>query len=270
MPGRAVVLTVLLSALPAASTEAQMATRQSTLSMQLSWLHEQQQNAQVSPLRYAGTGSGPGVAYHTETDRWRAGLSVAYASAQLRSDISRDQEHTGDSRWLVLRIPYERRVSGAAASRSGLRLGAQLAGDLLYRDHSYSRMLSTEHFIDAFVWLGVLAGWQGQLVPGWRFQYHSALPVLGLVWRTPYTGAKYMPRAQITAPGTWLAFDHQVSLTHALSGAFDVRASYQLHLLRHDDTWDLASISNRMSIGLDWHLRRPVNLSARSPAGGAQ
>ncbi len=270
MPSRVILLAALVSALLVESLEAQRSPRSSVIGTDIFWLHNREQNEQLSPLRYAGAGSGFAVAYRTETDDWRAGLSVTYASTQLRSGISRNQEHTGAARRLLLSLPYERRVSGRAARVSGITLGAQLAGDLLYRDHNYSSILPTEQFIDAFVWLAVSADWQGQLVAGWRLHYHAALPLLGVAWRTPYTGAKYMPHAQLTLPNNLLALENRISLSRQMSRALDFRASYELQLLRHEATWDLATASNRIGIGLDWHVRRPATLPGNKATGGAQ
>jgi hypothetical protein len=269
MPAREILLAAVVPALLAASVAAQSA-RSSALGADIFWLHNREQNQQVSPLRYAGAGLGVALTYSTGTDVWRGGVHMAFASAELRSGISQNQEHVGSAKRLELSLPYERHAFAAGSRLAGVTLGAQLTGDLLYRNHTYSTNLSTEHFIDAFAWLAVSAGWQGAMGPGWRLRYHVALPLLGVVWRTPYTGAKYMPSAQLTLPNTLLAPESRIALTRPLSGALDLRASYELRLLRHEATWDLATASHRIGMGLDWHIRRPVPTSASRMKGDAR
>ena len=269
MSGRVTLLAAVLPAFLVTPLDAQSA-RGSSIGVALFWLHNREQNQQVSPLRYAGAGSGVALTYSTGTAVWRGGLHIMFASSELRSGISQNQEHVGSAKRLELSLPYERHAFAADSRLAGITLGAQLTGDLLYRSQTYSTMLSTEHFIDAFTWLAVSAGWQGSLGAHWRLRYRAAVPLLGVVWRTPYTGAKYMPGAQLTLPNTLLALENRIALTRALSGAIDFRAFYELRLLRHKATWDLANASNRIGLGLDWRVRRPVNTSASRSIGGAK
>ena len=267
---RITLLAALVSAAWTTSIEAQQTARASTVGAALYWVHNREQNEQVSPLRYAGAGTGFALAYGTGSDDWRTGLQLLYASTQLSTDISNSREHTGRARRLELRIPYQRRVFGGTSRLAGFRLGAQLASDLFYRNHTYSTNLPTEHFIDAFTWLGLVGGWQSRPGAGWQVHYSAALPLVGMVWRTPYTGAKYMPPAQLTLPNTMIGLENRLSFTRRLSAALDFHASYDLRLLRHEATWNLATASQRIGMGLDWYVRRPNHSSATSVREGAQ
>ena len=236
-----------------------MLQAQSTIGLQMFLAHNQEQNAQVSPLRYSGSGFGMGLAYERAGVNWRAGIEVLHSSAPLRSRISRHQEHFGETQRLTVNLPFQRRVFAPSSRLSGFTLGAQLSGDLLYRQQNYSPMLSTEHYVDTFLWLGLSAGWRGALGAGWQVQELATLPVVGVAWRTPYTGAKYAPSAEFTSPGTLLGPHNRIALTHRLSNRFDLRASYELQLLRHESTWNLATTSNRFGLGLDWRLHRSAD-----------
>jgi hypothetical protein len=263
VPNRVILLAAAASAALAASLPAQ-SPASSVIGVDFFWVHNWEQNAQVSPLRYSGAGSAFALAYTTGTADWRAGLHVLYERAQLASGVSQSQEHTGSVRRIELTLPYERRLFGERSRLAGITLGAQLAGNMLYRIQSNSTMLSTEYFIDSFTWLAVAAGWQGNL-GSWRLQYRAALPLLGAAWRTPYTGAKHMPSAQLTLPTTLLGLENRIALSRRLSRVLDLRASYEFQLLHHDATWELITASNRIGMGLDWHLRPSAALAtARS------
>ena len=224
-------------------------------------VHHVQADALASPLRYGGVGPGLSLGYARVGPRSRTALHVAYGGPSLESRISRPGVSTEQTHRLTVSVPHLRGVRGG--QRLDLLLGGQLTGDVLYRKHAYPT--STEHFADAFVLLEAAAGLEYRASERLRVEQRLAVPLLGLLWRSPYTGLKYAPEAALALPHQLQGLRHELALTRAAGPRLSLTAAHELVLLRHADPWELATVTQRLRLGVE--LRRGGGAAVATPAG---
>jgi hypothetical protein len=246
---------------------AQEATRLTRWSLAVGVVHRVQSDELASPLRYSGLGPGIRFAYFREEAGSRAGLGLDYAGPRLASAITQGDAHSTDTHRTALTASYLRRVAAMRGGQVSLFLGGTMAVDGLYRNHSYGPVGGRETFVDVFATLAPAGGWEALVGPRLRLSHRVASPVLGAVWRTPYTGMKYFPDARLARIPTLLGLEHELALELSLSPTVDLVAAHHLSALKHPDPWRFATLTNWFRVGLELRRRRG-DPAAGTPGSG--
>ena len=204
-----------------------------------------QSDAAASPLHYTGTLSG--VRFHRtwagSGTRWTVGAD--FVAGTLGSRLTVDGLPSEDV-WIGrFDVRHLRRVGSVLHGRLTLQAGGELAARGPVRIHRYPVQL-TEVFAALFVPLRAVGAWEWASGPT-RVRQRLAVPLLGLVARTPYGGLKYVPRVQLSPP--WeLPADQELSVEHALTERLALRAGWSFSFLRHTDPRELRMAAHRLTV----------------------
>lgn len=217
-------------------------------------VHHVQSDELASPLRYSGWGPGVRLAYGRERPDARGSLLLDYVAPTLTSHVTRQGEPSEATHRLTLGASYLRRAMTTGGERFSVFAGPGLAVDGLYRSHQY-RAVGNEAYFDGIATLQAAGGWEYQVTPGLRMVHRLAVPVIGVLWRTPYTGLKYVPEARLGLLTSMLGIEHEFRVERALSPSLDLVATHHLSAFRHDDPWRLATFTNRLRVGVDVRRR---------------
>ncbi len=205
-------------------------------------------NQLASPLIYAGTAASLSLGYYSDAQHgsWAVQAEVLFANltpAEADAVGSRaSAEH------VRLRFPVLRQVVGSAHG-ANVRLGGSLVSDLFYRDHAYRRGVADEPYADGFTGLDALV--QGNLRLGaTRVALELAAPAMRIAWRTPYSGLKYVPAAQLALPDRYHGIDGALLLQHPVSARWSFTAALRMSSLSDSGEWSLEHESRQVSLGL--------------------
>ena len=83
--------------------------------------------------------------------------------------------------------------------------------------------------------------------PGVRLHERLALPLAGVVMRTPYGGLKRIPDARFAAPGEILGLHHSLAVERDLGPRAALRAAWAFALLRHDEPREVRFAGHRLT-----------------------
>ena len=149
---------------------------------------------------------------------------------------------TLEARWL-------RRVATIAGGRIDLLAGGQVAAHASVREHLYGPGASggSEHLADLIAPLEVAGGLDWRPRPGVRLHERLALPLAGVVMRTPYGGLKRIPDVRFAAPGEILGLHHSLAVERDLGPRAALRAAWAFALLRHDEPREVRFAGHRLT-----------------------
>lgn len=205
----------------------------------------------ATPLRYTGTGLALGVQYERRGDRWRWGLRAAGAMPRLSGPLYDADSGYAETSWLT-GVGY---LLGRVWRRPGrltVWAGPGLAGEASRRRHTY--VADGELDFDSGFLAVHLAGLaELELGRYGRLSETLAVPVAGLAVRKEYTGVEGRgPVVTLELPPSLLLVHHR--LTYRLPGT-DAVGAYLFHegsLVRHTEPLELASISHRLGVAVQW------------------
>ena len=208
-----------------------------------------QYNQLASPLNYDGGGTALTVGYYAERLRSAWAVQVDAQFGELKPADTDALGSRASTVHLKLSVPVMRQVAGTAGGRN-LRVGVALAGDLLFRDHSYGGQRGSESYADAFAGFdGVLRASSG-LRRATRVSVEVAAPLLRVAWRTPYAGLKYAPPAQLALPDRYRALDLEVLLQRTFSRHWSWTAGLHLWAFSDRSDWTLQQGTRMLTLGL--------------------
>jgi hypothetical protein len=239
---RSVLLAV---AVLAATTGALPAQRSIGVSVGRAAVREYNQLA--SPLNYAGGATAlslgyyndaPGASWGVQLDAQLAGLTPEADAVGGRASVDRVRLH----------VPVLRQIVGSATG-ANVRLGAALVADLLYRNHAYGAGTSSEPYLDAFTGLDAVLR-AGSQVGATRVSLDVALSAVRVAWRTPYSGLKYVPAAQLALPDRYHGVDSELLLQHPMSARWSWTAALRMSALSDAGEWSLQRGTRELSLGL--------------------
>ena len=223
----------------------------SALSLDFGVVRHGQSDRSASALRYSGTAPVIGLGYERVRSRSRLELGASFAMGTLTSTITEANVPREDA-WLGrLGLRYLRRVATAAGHRMTLLAGGQIDAHALFRIHHYIEQ-GTEDYADLLVPLQLAAGWEwafGGAAAGTRIGQRLALPVLGLVMRTPYGGLKYVPPLELAPPGEILGLDQELFVERTGSRRVGIRVAWLFRVLQHPEPHQLRLVTHRVMLG---------------------
>lgn len=219
------------------------------------WYHGQSDQA-ASPLRYTGSGVAVGVGWHRSRAESRLAIAASFGMGGLSSGLTRDGLPSEDV-WLGgIDARYLRRVGTLADGRVTLLVGGDLRARASFRVHEYVvhefMEARDESFADLLAPLSLAGGWEwdADVV---RVGQRLSIPVVGVAVRTPYGGLKYTPRVQLVGPTGLTGFGQELFVETGVSRLLDVRASWSLEVLHHDDPRRLDVATHRFAVRVYLH-----------------
>lgn len=215
-------------------------------------LRHGQSDAAASPVQYRGTIPGLVIEYVRTGAGGRFESSASFATGALESRLSDGGYPAEEAHMVRAGVRWLWPVARFARPSVTLLAGAQLDGHAAVRIHRYHRN-SSEVFADLLAPLQAAAGWDwsdGRSRVGQRL----ALPVAGLVMRTPWGGLKSIPPVEAAWPGEILGLDHELYAERAFSPRAAIRGAWAATLLRHAEPRDLRVATHRAVVGfvLQW------------------
>jgi hypothetical protein len=230
--------------------------RRHVLALEAAGLRQGLDDAMASPLRYRGTGVAAGAGYEGAGRVWRWDARVVYAANHLTSRLADEQGSYEDGAWVFASAALLRRAGGGGEGGVAVWLGPAVAVELGTRRHMYTGN-DWLNFRNTLVALQAAA--QAEIgVAGGRVSGVLALPVVGLAVRKEYAGVVgRSPRVVVSAPPSLVLMRQRVQYRTAVKGSLGAAVFLDSTLLRHDDPMDLASISHRLGVSLDWTLGAP-------------
>jgi hypothetical protein len=211
-------------------------------------VHRGQSDRAASPLHYTGIAPTLGLSYGGGGLGGRLEVGAVFAVGSLSSAITTDGLPQEDVWVGRLGLRYLRRIARAWDRRLTLFAGGQLAAHGSFRQHRYTQD-GDESFADLLVPLQVVGGWEwsaGAVRAGQRL----AIPVLGLVMRTPYGGLKYTPPLDLSLPGQLVGLDHELFVERNAIRRLAVRGSWSFLMLRHPEPRELRLVEHRLTVGV--------------------
>lgn len=214
-----------------------------------------QSDAAASPLRYTGAGGVLAVAWLAPGRDSRLEIRAEVGRGRLRSALAPSAGLPVEELW-VARVGgrYLRRVRTLAEGRVVILAGADLTAHASFREHNYP-VDRTELYADLLAPLSLAGGWEwdaGPLRAGGRL----TVPVAGVSVRTPWGGLKYAPPVRLEGPTGLTGFGHELFVDAVATGFLDVRATWSLTVLHHDDPRPLDTATHRFVVSGILHRRR--------------
>lgn len=209
----------------------------------------------ATPLRYTGTGLMLGLAYQHAWGEWTGSVRGAGALPRLHSPLGDPDAGYAESSWFVGASRLLRRLAQRPGTYA-IWAGPGLTGELASRRHTYTSgsQLDFDTGILALQAVGRLdldLGRYGGLSEA------LALPVVALAVRKEYASvAGRSPRTTLGLPPSLLLVHHRLVYRLPADGAVRAYAVHETSLARHDDVLELASVSHRLGIAVEWMLGR--------------
>jgi hypothetical protein len=218
----------------------------SSLALELGLLRHGQSDAAASPLRYTGSVPAVALVYARAGARTRLEVDATFALGKLTA-MTTESSYPREDVWLGrLGVSWLRRVGRLAGGRVGLLAGGQLSGHAGFRIHRYSSV-DSESFADLIAPLSLAGGWEWRARPDVRVFHRLAVPLMGVVMRTPYGGLKFTPPLEAAWPGEIIGVDHALALETVLSRRIGLRAVWTFTHLRHDDPREIRLAGHLLS-----------------------
>lgn len=245
------IATALVLVLGSGSAAAQTAPagHGSGLSLELGLVRHGQSDLSASPLRYTGSLPVVGLRYDRSGRSGRLEVEAGFAAGGLTSGITAGSYPREDA-WLGrVAVRWLRPVGRVLDDRVTLLAGAGLSGHAAFRVHGYTAWQS-ENFADLLAPLELMGGWEvGTGRTGeTRIDQRVAVPVAGLVMRTPYGGLKSVPPVEFARPGELTGFDHALSIARRAGGRLGLRATWTITVLRHTDPREIRLATHRVTV----------------------
>lgn len=239
----------ILAATPASAQTAVPAPR-GGIRLELGLRRHGQTDLMASPLRYRGTAPDLGLGFRHVRRDTRFDLEASFSAVTLESDISRTG--SGETAYFArLRLRWLHRVA-ARMSWEGF-LGGRVDVFVPVRRHTYPLGGGTELYGDAFIPIQLAAAQELRLTPRTVAREALAVPVAAVVLRSPYTGLKYLPDADLAPPGRLIGLEHTLGVDRTLSRheAWTVSVEWRVALLRYPEPRKLAMVTHRLTLGLE-------------------
>lgn len=209
-------------------------------------------DAMASPLRYRGAAGAMAAAYRGAAGSWRWGVHGAWARTRLASSLDDGLGGYEEAAWVFADVRVTRRVH--TWERVTFRAGTGLAGEVGTRRHQYTET-DWLSFRNGVVALQAVLEAEAALGRAGRLAGTLALPVAGLAVRKEYAGVVGRPpRVMFGFAPSLILVSHGLEYRVDLVGPLTARASVNGTWVRHDDPAELASVSQRIGLALEWAL----------------
>jgi hypothetical protein len=207
----------------------------------------------ASPLRYAGLGPALRLTYSADGTRSRFAIALDAGTAHLTSAASTPSMHYARDTRGSLGVEYLRRVHGG---RLSLFVGGRFDASADVRQHTYDpATVGSELFVDVFGVVEAAGAATLPLGPG-TISTTLAVPLISLAFRTPYTGAKYVPSPELRAPGTLLGFDNWLAYRWWPTRGVGFEAFHTFQWIHYPTPRPLAAVVQRFGVSLMFAVGR--------------
>lgn len=206
----------------------------------------------ASRLSYHGRMTGIAVSYDGRGPESRWSIEGAYHAGELTSSIASDGGvgvGTEDARTGWLSLEYLRAAWEPGSVR--VLIGGRVDARVAWRTHHYAPW-GEELYADLLAPLEAAMAGVWALGEGVELSERVAVPVMALILRDPWTGAKYAPSPRLGGPLSVRGVDHELTYRRAVSARWHLDVTHRLTYLRHSDDPALTLVHHGMTIGLRW------------------
>lgn len=216
----------------------------------LGLLRHGQRDLAASPVNYAGTVPAMGLGYLRARPGSRFEVGAEFAHGNLTSRLTAD-DLPREEAWVGrIGLRYMLKAGALLDGRVIFLAGGQIDAHALFRVHRYLDMSGgSEPYGDLLVPIQVVGGWDWGTGEGdTRGGHRLAVPVFGVVMRTPYFGLKGLAPLELAPPGELRGFDHELFVERDLSRRLGVRATWLLRVFQHSEPRDLRVAEHRLTL----------------------
>lgn len=205
----------------------------------------------ATPLRYTGTGLALGARYERLGERWRWGVRAVGAVPRLSGPLYDADSGYADTSWLS-GAGYLLRQVWRRPGRLTVWAGPGLAGEASTRRHTYAPDGALD-FDSGFLAVQLAGLAELELDRYGRLSEALAVPVAGLAVRKEYTGVEGRgPVVTLALPPSLLLVHHRLTYRLPATGTVGAYLFHEASLVRHTEPLELASITHRLGVAVQW------------------